>query len=205
MLQLLLADDHLLFAEGLRALLLQRLPRVQMRLAGTARLALEMLQHEPDIDLLLADHRLPDRPGEALLQQAAQLRPEVGRVLISGLDDPRLPALARTAGAAAFIHKRTAPERLVQALQTVMTGGTWFDQPPGPAAAALPPGLSDRALQALRLLGCGLGNREIASHMGIGERAVKQHLSTAFQVLGVENRTQALLAARARGLLADEP
>lgn len=204
MLQMLLVDDHALFSDGLRAVLAQRMPRLVVHGVGRVRDALERLRRGDDLDLLLCDQRLPDGSGLALLRDAAALRPEVARVLISGSDDPGLPEAARTAGANAFLHKSGGADRLLQALQAVLVGEPWFDAVPGQRAAIALPALTPRAREALQWLVAGKSNREIGVQMGIGERAVKLHLSAAFQALGVGRRTEALLAARRLGLMPDD-
>lgn len=204
MLQMLLVEDHALFSDGLRALLAQHMPRLAVQPVGSMREALLRLGRGDDIDLLLCDQRLPDGSGLALLRTAATLRPEVARVLISGSDDIGLPDAARAAGASGFLHKSGGAERLLQLLQAVLVGQTWFDAVPGQRAEVLLPALSPRAREALRWLVAGLSNREIGRRMGIGERAVKLHLSAAFQALGVARRTEAVLAARRLGLLPDD-
>lgn len=201
MLQMLLVEDHALFSDGLRALLAQRMPRLAVQSVGGARDALERLRRGDDLDLLLCDQRLPDGTGLALLRDAAALRPEVARVLISGSDDPALPGAARAAGANAFLHKSGGADRLLQALQAVLVGEPWFDQVPSRRSAVALPTLTPRAREALQWLVAGKSNREIGACMGIGERAVKLHLSAAFQALGVGRRTEALLAARRLGLV----
>lgn len=200
MLQMLLVDDHALFSDGLRALLAQRMPRLTLQHVTLAREALPRLRRGDEIDLLLCDLRLPDGSGLDLLREAAQWRPEVARLLLSGTDDPRLPDLARQAGASAFVHKSGGADRLLQALQAVLVGQTWFDAVPAARAEQALPSLTPRGRQALALLTTGLSNRDIGQHMGIGERAVKQHLSAAFQALGVASRTEAMAAAQRLGL-----
>lgn len=204
MLSMLLVEDHALFSDGLRALLTQRMPLLAVHSVTRARDALERLRRGDAVDLLMADQRLPDRDGLDLLREAAVLRPEVARLLISGSDDPALPGLARAAGANAFVHKSGGADRLLQALQAVVIGETWFDPVPAARAQAALPALTPRSREALQLLVTGLSNRDIGAHMGIGERAVKLHLSAAFQALGVASRTEALVAARRLHLLPDE-
>lgn len=196
MLRLLLVDDHALFSEGLRALLAQRMPLLALQTVRRAADALELLRRGDELDLLLVDQRLPDLPGLELLHRAAELRPEVARLLISGADDPTLPGAARAAGATGFLHKSADPDHLVRALQAVVGGESWFGAAPSARTGDALPTLPPRARQALVLLLRGLSNRDIAEHMGIGERAVKQHLSLVFATLGVDSRAQAIVAAR---------
>jgi DNA-binding NarL/FixJ family response regulator len=180
------------------------MPRLVVHGVARMRDALDRLRRGDDLDLLLCDQRLPDGSGLALLREAAVLRPEVARMLISGSDDPDLPDAARAAGANAFLHKSGGADRLLQALQAVLIGEPWFDSVPAPRAATALPALTPRAREALQWLVAGKTNREISERMGIGERAVKLHLSAAFQALGVGRRTEALLAARRLGLVPDE-
>lgn len=200
MLWLLLVDDHPVYAQGLRALLEQRLRQARILCAADGRSALALLQQHPGVDLVISDQRLPDQTGLALLADVARLQPQAARLLMSGQDDPRLPLAAREAGCAGFIHKTTPPDGWVRALQAVLVGEPWFDPVPQPALQASLPALPPRAREALAPLVQGLSNREISQHMGIGERAVKQHLSAAFAALGADSRARAIVLARQHGL-----
>lgn len=200
MLSLLLVDDHPLYAQGLQSLLTQRLRQARILCAADGRSALALLQQHGGADLVISDQRLPDQTGLDLLAAVARQHPLATRVLMSGQDDPRLPQAARAAGCAGFIHKTTPPDGWVRALQALLVGEPWFDAVPQPALQASLPALPPRAREALALLVQGLSNREIAAHMGIGERAVKQHLSAAFAALGADSRARAIALARRHGL-----
>lgn len=200
MLRLLLVDDHPVYVQGLQSLLAQRLRQARILCAADARSALAELQKTPDVDLVISDQRLSDQTGLALLADVGRLHPLAARVLMSGQDDPRLPLAARAAGCAGFIHKTTPPDGWVRALQALLVGEPWFDRVPQPALQASLPALPPRAREALALLVQGLNNREIGQHMGIGERAVKQHLSAAFAALGADSRARAIALARQHGL-----
>lgn len=204
MLSLLLVDDHPVYAQGLRALLEQRLRQARILCATDARSAQALLLQQAGVDLVISDQRLPDQTGLALLADVGRAWPLATRVLMSGQDDPRLPLAARQAGCDGFIHKSTPPDGWVRALQALLVGETWFDPVPQPALQAALPALAPRAREALALLVQGLNNREIGQHMGIGERAVKQHLSAAFAALGADSRARAIALARSQGLVGPE-
>lgn len=148
-----------------------------------------------EIAVVLADQRLPDGDGIGLLAQCAPRVPI--RVLLSGVDEPRLIQQARLLGVNAYLSKSLPPDSMVHALRRVMAGETWYPR----VHASAPPALTERQLEVLRQVGRGCSNREIAVQLGVGERTVKDHLSIVFIRLGVGNRAEAVAQAGALGLI----
>ena len=96
--RLLIVDDHPLYGDGLVHLLARCAPRLRCTLARDAAQALDLLRRGDGIDLVIADQRLPGAlDGLALLADVGRVQPTAARVLVSGLDDPRLPREPRKA------------------------------------------------------------------------------------------------------------
>ena len=195
--RLLLVEDHPLYRDGLLGLLQRRAPQLQCRVAETAAEALQVLRARPDIDLVLADLRLPGAlDGLALLARVGEAHPTVARVLVSGSDDPHLPAQARRAGLMGYLPKALDPALWELALARILSGEPWFPREAQPAAEAGPTG---RQAVILERLAEGRTNKAIASELGITERTVKYHLGEIYGRLGAANRAEAVARASTRG------
>ncbi len=194
--RVLIVEDHPLYRDGLLALLQRAAPRLQCRAAESAEAALQQLRAHADIDLVLCDLRLPGAmDGLALLARVGAEFPTAARVLVSGSDDPHLPAQARRAGLMGYLPKRLDPATWVQALSRILDGDPWFPADGAPAE----PGPTERQAAVLRHLAAGAGNKEIARALGITERTVKYHLAEIYGRLGAANRAEAVARAGARG------
>ncbi len=191
----LVVEDHPLYRDALVNTVLGAGLGLRCRAVTTAAQArCELAPHGP-FALVLADQRLPDGDGISLLAELAQTI--AIRVLLSGLDEPRLINQARLLGINAYLSKTLPPEAMVHALRRVMAGETSYPR----VHASTPPSLTERQLEVLRQVGRGRSNREIAARLGLGERTVKDHLSIIFIRLGVGNRAEAVAQAGALGLI----
>jgi DNA-binding NarL/FixJ family response regulator len=224
---ILLIDDHVLFAKGLQFLLTELDDQLQCEMVH--RLddlsALRPLGSEAlaPYDLILLDYHLPDSKGVASLERVKHVFPQVPVVILSGEDAPSLIRQMVDAGAAGFIAKATQPQLLIAALKLVLAGGVYL--PPEafqhngvqahqtassplnslakPAAKGVPAevaSLSAKQLEVLLKAIQGKANKIIAREMDLAEGTVKAHLSLAYRSLGVANRTEALFKAAQLGL-----
>jgi len=197
--RLLIVEDHPLYLDGLLGLLQRRAPQLQCRTAASQGEAMRLLRHHGDIDLVMADLRLPGGDdGFELLGQVGLLFPTVARVLISGSDEPHLAAQARRAGLMGYLPKGMDPALWELALARILTGEPWF---PLERAPVPDEGPTTRQREILERLAQGLGNKAIAGQLGITERTVKYHLAELYGRLGAANRAEAVAQAGARGWL----
>lgn len=216
MLNILLIDDHELFRAGIKLLLAELDEHIRFLEAADGASALA-LAGQGRVDVVLLDLHLPDLKGLAALERIHDCFEEAAIVVVSGEDDPALIRRIIDAGAAGFIPKSSTQRVMMAALRLVLAGGTYL--PPdvlSSATSELPAlvttggspvrdhsllaQLTDRQLQALRQAMQGKPNKVIAREMEISEATVKAHLATAFRVLGVRNRTEAVFAAARAGL-----
>lgn len=218
--KLLLVDDHGLFREGLNLLIQQqvaalggRLPICHVLEAGSIREAVDTAHRHPDLGMVFLDLGLPDGQGVATLAHWRQWMPQVPVVVLSADDRHDTVMAAIDAGAAGFISKTARSADMCEALQTVLSGGVYLppltraandsgfmglavsDQPAEPDL-----GLSGRQLDVLRLLVDGRPNKDICRVLNLSESTVKTHLAAIFRKLGVNNRTQAVVAVARHGV-----
>jgi len=199
--RLLIVDDHPLYRLGLLAALTAALPGAEVEGVHSAESALALLDREPGFDLVLVDQRLPGMDGLAALVHFGERRPDVPRVLISGSEEPALGRRAVEAGASGFIPKSLAVEEVAAAIRRVLEGEVFLPPEEELPAAPAPGSLTLRQLEVLRLLGEGYTNKEIAKALEITVRTARAHMEAIFEHLGVDSRTQAVLAAQRAGLL----
>jgi len=211
--RVLLIDDHPLFREGLKGLLLGLEPSVQVEQAGSVDAA-EALQGQA-FDLVLMDLHMPGSQGMEALSRTKALFEASAVVVVSGDESPSTIQRAIQHGAAGYVPKTTDPSVTIQALRLVLAQGTYLppealrqpgsgvDAPPAtpePAPSSAhspnwPQELSPRQLAVLRCLLQGKPNKVIAREIGIAEGTVKAHLWAVYQLLGVNNRAQAMYRA----------
>jgi two-component system nitrate/nitrite response regulator NarL len=208
--RVLVCDDHALFREGLRLLLEELDPTIDILLAGTAEGAVQLA--EGGIDLVLLDWHLEGLTGEAALAALREALPLAQIVVLSGERDPRLVRSIVELGAAGFISKASSKEELMLALRTVAGGGIYLPAsvlPPAANAQAQPrpvdvselfPALTGRQADVLRATLRGLSNKLIARELGISPDTVKTHLKAIYGELGVQSRGEAVYLAARRGV-----
>lgn len=192
---LMLVDDHPLFREGMALALGSRVPGlVVVPVDSGARAEALLLQDPQRFDLVVLDQCMPG-PWDGLAW-AARLRlrfPVLACALMSGLEDEELPFQARDAGLAAFLPKSLDVTEVLQALDAVARGCTWF-----PARVVRPyagPALTLRQMEIVELAARGATSKEIGRSLGISPATVRNHFAQIFERLGAKNRAQAVRLA----------
>lgn len=205
-LRLLIAEDHALVRDGLRAWL-ETQPDLQ--LVGEAadgpeaiRLGLAL---QPDVALI--DLLLPGADGVAVCRALAAGSPATRLVVLTSSEDEAPVIEAMKAGALGYLSKAMGAAELLEAVRQAAAGETVLSTR-AQAALARPlrsarPAqlLSPRELDVLALLAEGLSNGEIGQRLGIGESTVKTHVSNVLGKLGLSDRTQAAIYAWRQGLV----
>jgi DNA-binding NarL/FixJ family response regulator len=218
--KVLLVDDHPLILAALKAMIEGMQVGVQVTAVSSASSARAALQAEPDHDLVLLDLQLDETDGFQLLTELRRKYPVLSVVVISASDRSADVIRAIDLGAMGFLPKRMPTEALADALRLVMGGGIFVPTmsldrptisetglpPSAPAAgaglgeppSALPSldelGLTPRQAEVLNLLLQGKPNKEIARRLGLSVETVKDHVQAVLRALGVNSRTQAVLA-----------
>lgn len=216
--KVLVIDDHVLVRDALRGVLRDSLREAEVLEAPDWRHARLQLEKNQDFDLILLDLGLPDRDGFEALSELREGYPAISIVVLSGRHDRESVARALDLGALGFIPKSASREVMLSALNLVVSGGMYIppvilghqDAVPVNRPAADPAsqnprsgadlGLTGRQLDVLALLMQGKSNKAICRVLDLAEPTVKNHVSAILRALKATNRTEAVIAARARGV-----
>src|SRR6201986_5079951 len=215
----LVIDDHPLVQEGVSAALETLADNVTVMSARDGEQGLAMAAENPDLDLVLLDLALPGIRGFNLIGKLHEKLPSLPVLVLSALEDPEHVRHAINAGAMGFVPKSAATRVLIEVLQQVLEGNVTVPlalQSSGPPVSHALPGatgdshsatepdvalLTLRQLEVLSRVCQGKTNKQIATELGLSEKTVKAHVTAIFKVLGVVNRTQAVLVARRVGMI----
>jgi DNA-binding NarL/FixJ family response regulator len=202
--RLVIADDHPLFRGALREAVTGLFERVDIAEAGTFNEVAELLERGSDVDLVLLDLAMPGVRGFSGLMYLRAQYPSVPVIVVSANDDPAAIRRCMEFGASGFIPKTLGVEAMRGAIQRIISGGVWtppdVDLSAGSdaetaALMARMATLTPQQVRVLMMLSEGLLNKQIAYQLSVSEATVKAHVSAILQKLGVESRTQAVIAA----------
>jgi DNA-binding NarL/FixJ family response regulator len=198
----LIADDHPLFRGAMREAISGLLEKVDITEAGTFDDVVELLSG--DVDLVLLDLAMPGVRGFSGLMYMRAQYPGVPVIVVSANDDPAAIRRCMEFGASGFIPKTLGIEAMRAAISRILNGGVWtppdVDLSAGTDAETTAlmgrmATLTPQQVRVLMMLSEGLLNKQIAYQLGVSEATVKAHVSAILQKLGVESRTQAVIAA----------
>jgi DNA-binding NarL/FixJ family response regulator len=200
--RLVIADDHPLFRGAMSEAISGLLEKVDIAEAGTFDDVVELISG--DVDLLLLDLAIPGVHGFSGLIYMRRQYPSLPVIVVSANDDPTVIRRCMEFGASGFIPKTLGVYTMRTAISLVLSGGVWT-----PPDVDLRTGadsvvaelmrrmatLTPQQVRVLMRLSEGLLNKQIACQLGVSEATAKSHVSAILQKLGVESRTQAVIAA----------
>ena len=204
--RILIVDDHALFREGLGLLLNQLEPGVELALVADALEAVTQTK-SVDFDLVLLDWHLNGLTGADALTAIHESSQKARIIVLSAEREVSLIRKCIDLGASGFIHKDSSPDLLISAMKLILSGGVFLpndaffntnngnNSNPNSGKRRLKdvyPELTPRQMNVLAAMIRGLANKRIARELEISEDTVKQHLSSIYRILNVENRTQAV-------------
>jgi len=216
--KVLLVDDHPLILSALQTVIQGLGDDVTVVGAGSARAARDTLKNDPDFDMVLLDLQLGDANGFDVLAELRETYPALPVVVVSASDRASDVIRSIDMGAMGFVPKRATNDTLFEALRLVMSGGIYVppmtlgaeatgggtgDTVPDvmrhvdsyqtvPTLEAL--GLTARQHDVLLLLLQGKPNKHIARELNLSVETIKDHVAAVLRALGVNSRTQAVLA-----------
>ena len=199
-----IADDHPLFRGALREALSGLFADATIAEAGSFDDVAALLDKSGEVDLVLLDLTMPGVRGFSGLMYLRAQYPSVPVVVVSANDDPTVIRRCMEFGASGFIPKTLGVDEIGRAIARVLEGGVWT-----PPDVDLKAGtdsetadlmgrlatLTPQQVRVLMMLSEGLLNKQIAYNLSVSEATVKAHVSAILQKLGVESRTQAVIAA----------
>lgn len=207
-------DDHPIFRLGM-ATSLREMDNIELvGEASTAGQVPDLLSAvEPDIVLL--DLHLPDGSGLEVNRQIARDHPDVKVVVLTMSEDYHATIAAVRDGARGYIVKGADPSRVEHVIRSVMAGDVVLDRLVAQAISELAqlkstatsspfPRLSKRELDILELVARGLDNQTIARELVLTPKTVRNHVSNVLAKINAEDRSQAIVLARRRGLGQDD-
>ena len=178
--------------------------RADIAEAGTFEEMSKLLDEGGEVDLILLDLTMPGVRGFSGLMFLRAQYPSVPVVVVSANDDPSVIRRCMDFGASGFIPKTLGIEQMRDAIKRVLGGGVWT--PPdvdltggadaeSAALMARLATLTPQQVRVLMMLSEGMLNKQIAYELSVSEATVKAHVSAILQKLGVDSRTQAVIAA----------
>jgi len=201
---LVIADDHPLFRAALRQAVAGAVTSAIIDEAGSFEDLTGLLEQNSEVDLILLDLSMPGISGFSGLIYLRAQYPAIPVVIVSASDDVGTIRQSLDFGASGFIPKRFGVDTLREAIAKVMGGDIWVPPDTDLASAADPEltrlrdrlvTLTPQQVRVLMMLSEGLLNKQIAYQLGVSEATIKAHVSAILQKLGVESRTQAVIAA----------
>lgn len=202
-LRLIIADDHALFRQGLRSLLLLEGLDVAAEVEHTSGLAAAVAAAHP-CDVVLLDLQME----QWSMDRIPELARKTAVIVLTANESVETGLTALRLGARAIVHKRFAIESLMTAIRAVAEGLVWM--PPAvqaalvgredPAARKLTP----RESEIVRCVAAGMRNAEVAASLSLSESTVKTHLTNIFQKLGIRDRIELTRYAIKTGLVTVE-
>ncbi|MHB8133180.1 MAG: response regulator transcription factor [Anaerolineaceae bacterium] len=212
MIKVIVCDDQEIVCQGLRTIL-NNDPQIEV--VATAHDGIELIPFVEKLqpDLILMDLKMPVMNGVQATQHIHQSFPHIKILILTTYDDEEWLFDAIRSGASGYLLKDTPASSLIQAIKGTVSGETYLD--PAVAGKVLSSiseprqsplkkssiQLSDREMEVLQLMARGLVNADIARELYLSEGTVRNYTSAIFTKLGVNDRTQAVIAALRHGLV----
>jgi NarL family two-component system response regulator LiaR len=207
--RILIADDHAVVREGLRALIDTE---PGMELAGEATDGVEAVDRARSLqpDVILLDLLMPRKGGLEAIGEIKEDNPDARILVLTSFDEDEKVFHAIKSGALGYLLKDASPQELLRAIREVHHGEPSMQPPIAhkvmrelQRTSNLPPTeepLTAREVEILKWVAQGLSNQEIADKLVISERTVRTHVSNILSKLYLANRTQAALYALREGI-----
>lgn len=191
--RVLCVDDHAIFRQGVRQILLQHDRQTKIGEAATAAAALDLVR-ESRWDVVILDLSLPDRSGLQLLTELKAEQPDLPVLVLSMHGDDEYAIRALRGGASGYVTKESAPEELVTAVQKVTLGGRYMTPALAErvafavaSASTEKPhqALSERELEILRLIGAGKSLKEIAAMLSLSVKSIATYRARVLEKMSM--------------------
>jgi DNA-binding NarL/FixJ family response regulator len=210
-LRILIADDHPLFRNGMRALL-GSVP--EMEVVGIATNGNEVIEQAASElpDVILMDLQMPGTSGIEATRRIVHTSPNIRILMVTMFEDDASVFAALRAGARGYILKDADEDEILRAIRAVGAGEAifsptiaqrlidFFAAPFPSIPAQIFPELTEREREILGLIAHGHSNGDIARQLVLSQKTVANHVSNIFSKLQVADRAQAIVRAREAGM-----
>jgi len=210
--RIVIADDQRLLREGLASILSAERSIQVVGLAANGQEAVDLAgQLAPDV--VLMDIRMPVMDGIEAIQAIKAAWPKVKIIILTSFLSDGYVVEGLMAGADGYVLKDTSPAALISSIHTVHAGGQVVESGVAQRVAALLAkqnhdrnecydGMTTREVQLLAMVARGMAAKEIAHALRISEKTVRNHISNIYRKLGIYDRSQAVIYAMKKGLVA---
>jgi DNA-binding NarL/FixJ family response regulator len=215
MIRVILADDHAIIRDGIRALLSEDQGLEVLAEAGNGQELLDLLATTP-CDVVMMDVNMPQMDGFAAMPYLRQSFPEVRVLILSMLDHPNYVARMLDAGASGYVLKNADIAEITHAIRTVASGRQYLcteigltllqqvstaTPAPDTPGARKPNDLSKRELEVLTLIAEGMTNAEIADKLFTSKRTIETHRQNIIEKTQAKNTAALIKYAVSQGMI----
>ena len=209
MIKILVVDDHAVVRRGLRQILAETSDLHVAGEAGTAGEALQKVQDER-WDVVVLDVGLAGKSGLDLIADIRKLRPEARVLVLTMFSEEQYAVRAIRAGAAGFLTKESAPDKLVDAVRKVASGGRFISPELAETLASMVAGegsgkpherLSNREFEILKLIGSGRTVSQIAEDLTLSVKTVSTHRTRILRKMDMKTNAELTHYAVKNGLV----
>ena len=209
--KIIIVDDHVLFREGLAAIIRSETDIEIIGQAGSVQEAIELVKTlKPD--LILMDFGLPDGTGADATRAILKEYPQCKIIFLTMSEEDEHLFAAIRSGAKGYLLKNMRPSKLISTLRSVQQGESALSRSmtlrlmeelarTKESPRTGDPTLTRREMEVLRELASGVSNQEIAQHLFISENTVKYHVHSILEKLNLSDRRDAAIYAREHGLI----
>ena len=196
--RILIADDHEIIRRGLRQILTDEFPKIQVGDASDARGAVEAVRKQA-WDAVLLDINMPGRSGLDVLEELKRLRPAMPVVVLTAFPEEDYAVRAFKLGASGYVSKESASDELLAALRKALAGGRYVTASLAEKLAASVAGdapldphetLSNRELQVLRLIAQGRTIKEVAAELALSEKTIGTYRTRLSEKMGLSTNVE---------------
>lgn len=218
----LVADDHELFLTGLELVIAGKYPRAKIITAHNYTEIYEVLEKEDDFDAILTDLAMPGDIWSNAIQKIHDKLPETPIIILSAIFDEGIVQKTIEIGVSGYISKTASHQDILEALDLVISGGAYLPTDllksgvtnnsetdlllqslveETPVKNNEEKYLTPRQKSVLEAIASGKSNKQIAYDLGLTEGTVKLHVTAILKILGVYNRTAAVIEAAKLGII----
>lgn len=209
MIKILIADDHMMFREGLKQILSKQPDIIVLDEAGNASELIEKVRRE-DFDVILLDIAMPGRDGIDALKEIKQLKPDLPILVLSMYPEDQYAVRAIKAGASGYLTKNRAGRELIVALQKVALGKKYISPDVGEQLAselerdtdqAVHQTLSDREYQVMCMIASGKTVKQISEELFLSVSTISTNRARLLKKMNLKNNSEVTHYAIKHGLV----